>query len=94
MAKWLIDPEHPLTARVAANRHWQTIFGRWLTNTPSDFGSQGNWPTHPDLINWLAADFRDNGWNVKRAIKQMVTSATYRQSSVTRKEHLEKDPVN
>lgn len=94
MAKWLIDPEHPLTARVAANRHWQTIFGRGLTNTPSDFGSQGNWPTHPDLINWLAADFRDNGWNVKRAIKQMVTSATYRQSSVTRKEHLEKDPVN
>ena len=94
MAKWLIDPEHPLTARVAANRHWQTIFGRGLTSTPSDFGSQGNWPTHPDLINWLAADFRDNGWNVKRAIKQMVTSATYRQSSVTRKEHLEKDPVN
>ena len=62
MAKWLIDPEHPLTARVAANRHWQTIFGRGLTSTPSDFGSQGNWPTHPDLINWLAADFRDNGW--------------------------------
>ena len=94
LAKWIIDPQHPLTARVAANRHWQTIFGRGLTNTPSDFGSQGNWPTHPDLINWLAADFRKNGWNVKRAIKQMVTSATYRQSSVTLNEHLEKDPVN
>jgi hypothetical protein len=94
LAKWIVDPRHPLTARVAANRHWQTIFGRGLTDTPSDFGSQGNWPTHPDLINWLAADFRDNGWNVKRAIKQMVTSATYRQSSVTRPEHLEKDPVN
>ncbi|MAS79278.1 MAG: hypothetical protein CMI25_02555 [Opitutae bacterium] len=94
LAKWIVDPQHPLTARVAANRHWQTIFGRGLTNTPSDFGSQGNWPTHPDLINWLAADFRKNGWNVKRAIKQMVTSATYRQSSVTRPEHLEKDPVN
>ena len=94
LAKWIVDPQHPLTARVAANRHWQTIFGRGLTNTPSDFGSQGNWPTHPDLINWLASDFRKNGWNVKRAIKQMVTSATYRQSSVTRPEHLEKDPLN
>jgi hypothetical protein len=94
MAKWLVDPEHPLTARVAANRHWQTIFGRGLTDTPDDFGSQGNWPTHPDLINWLAADFRDNGWNVKRAIKQIVTSGTYRQSSVTRPEHIEKDPIN
>ena len=94
LAKWIVDPKHPLTARVAANRHWQTIFGRGLSNTPSDFGSQGSWPTHPDLINWLAADFRDNGWNVKRAIRQMVTSATYRQSSVTRAEHLEKDPVN
>ena len=94
LAKWIVDPQHPLTARVAVNRHWQTIFGRGLTDTPSDFGSQGNWPTHPDLINWLAADFRKNGWNVKRAIKQMVTSATYRQSSVTRPEHLEKDPVN
>ena len=94
LAKWIVDPQHPLTARVAANRHWQTIFGRGLTNTPSDFGSQGNWPTHPDLINWLAADFLKNGWNVKRAIKQMVTSATYRQSSVTLPEHLEKDPVN
>jgi hypothetical protein len=94
LAKWIVDSQHPLTARVAANRHWQTIFGRGLTNTPSDFGSQGNWPTHPNLINWLAADFRKNGWDVKRAIKQMVTSATYRQSSVTRQEHLEKDPVN
>ena len=94
LAKWIVDPQHPLTARVAVNRHWQTIFGRGLTDTPSDFGSQGNWPTHPDLINWLAADFRKNGWDVKRAIKQMVTSATYLQSSVTRPEHLEKDPVN
>jgi len=94
LAKWIVDPEHPLTARVAANRHWQTIFGRGLTNTPSDFGSQGNWPTHPDLINWLANDFRKNGWNVKRAIKQLVTSATYRQSSVIRPEHIAKDPVN
>tara|TARA_Y100000588_G_scaffold227062_1_gene240881 strand:- start:212 stop:3346 length:3135 start_codon:yes stop_codon:yes gene_type:complete len=94
MAKWLMSPEHPLTARVTANRHWQTIFGRGIVDSPSDFGSQGSWPTHPELLDWLAADLRDNGWNVKRAIKQMVMSATYRQSSVTSEEHLEKDPLN
>jgi len=94
MAKWLMSPQHPLTARVTANRHWQTIFGRGIVDTPSDFGSQGSWPTHPGLLDWLAADLRDNGWNVKRAIKQMVMSATYRQSSVTSAEHLEKDPQN
>ncbi|MBG31107.1 MAG: hypothetical protein CMI31_14080 [Opitutae bacterium] len=94
MAKWLMSPEHPLTARVTANRHWQTIFGRGIVDSPSDFGSQGSWPTHPELLDWLAADLRDNGWNVKRAIKQMVMSATYRQSSVTSAEHLEKDPQN
>lgn len=94
MAQWLVDPDHPLTARVAANRHWQTIFGRGLTDSPSDFGAQGSWPTHPGLIDWLAADFRDNGWDVKRAIKQIVSSATYRQSSRTTEQLLAKDPVN
>ncbi|MBO94853.1 MAG: hypothetical protein CMI32_08160 [Opitutales bacterium] len=94
MAEWLVSPEHPLTARVTANRHWQSIFGQGIVDTPSDFGSQGNWPTHPGLLDWLAADFRDNGWNVKRAIKQMVMSATYRQSSVTSAEHLQRDPLN
>ena len=94
MAKWLMDPLHPLTSRVTANRHWQTIFGRGIVDSPSDFGSQGSWPSHPDLLDWLAADLRENGWNVKRAIKQMVMSATYRQSSVVSEKHLSRDPEN
>jgi hypothetical protein len=94
MAKWLMDPAHPLTARVSANRHWQTIFSQGIVDTPSDLGSQGNRPTHPDLLDWLAADLRDNGWNVKRAIKQMVMSATYRQSSTSSSKHKEVDPLN
>ena len=94
LAKWLMDKNHPLTARVTVNRYWQTIFGRPLVSTPGDFGSQGSWPTHPDLLTWLAKDFIDNKWNVKRTIKQMVMSSTYRQSSETRPIHIEKDPVN
>ena len=94
LAKWLLDKEHPLTARVTVNRYWQTIFGRPLVATPGDFGSQGSWPTHPDLLSWMAKDFVDHEWNVKRTIKQMVMSSTYRQSSVTRPEHLQKDPTN
>jgi hypothetical protein len=94
LAKWLMDKDHPLTARVTVNRYWQTIFGRPLVSTPGDFGSQGSWPTHPDLLSWLAKDFIDNKWNVKRTIKQMVMSSTYRQSSETRAVHMEKDPVN
>ena len=94
LAKWLTDKENPLTPRVTVNRYWQTIFGRGISDTPSDFGSQGKWPTHPDLLNWLAADFIESDWDVKRAIRQLVTSATYRQSSVTTEEHLAKDPQN
>ena len=94
LAKWLTDKKNPLTPRVTVNRYWQTIFGRGLSDTPSDFGSQGKWPTHPDLLNWLAADFLESDWNVKKMIRQLVTSATYRQSSVTTKQHLTKDPDN
>ena len=94
LARWLTDKEHPLTSRVTVNRHWQTIFGSALVTTPGDFGAQGSWPTHPDLLNWLAADFIENGWNVKRAIKQLIMSSTYRQSSQTRSIHLKQDPVN
>jgi hypothetical protein len=94
LAKWLMDKGHPLTSRVTVNRYWQTIFGRPLVSTPGDFGSQGSWPTHPDLLSWLAKDFVDHGWNVKRTIKQMVMSSTYRQASITRPEHLAKDPTN
>ena len=94
LAKWLTDKENPLTPRVTVNRYWQTIFGRGLSNTPSDFGSQGSWPTHPDLLNWLAADFIEHDWDVKRMIKKLVTSATYRQSSLITQDHLKKDPQN
>ena len=94
LAKWLLDKDHPLTARVTVNRYWQTIFGRPLVATPGDFGSQGSWPTHPDLLSWLAKDFVDHGWNIKRTIKQMVMSSTYRQQSTTRPEHLKLDPTN
>ena len=80
-AKWLTDPSHPLTARVAVNRYWAMFFGRGIVKTPDDFGNQGSPPTHPELLDWLANDFVKNGWNVKRTIRQIVTSATYRQES-------------
>ena len=94
LAKWLVDKDHPLTARVTVNRYWQTIFGRPIVATPGDFGSQGSWPTHPELLSWLAKDFVDHGWNIKRTIKQMVMSSTYRQESTTRHKHLKVDPTN
>ena len=94
LAKWLVDKDNPLTARVTVNRHWQTIFGSALVSTPGDFGSQGAWPSNMNLLNYLAADFVENNFNVKRSIKQMVMSATYRQSSVTIPIHMEKDPTN
>ena len=94
LAKWLVDKDNPLTARVTVNRHWQTIFGQALVSTPGDFGSQGAWPSNMDLLNYLAADFVKNNFDVKRSIKQMVMSATYRQSSITLPIHIEKDPTN
>ncbi len=94
LARWLTDPKHPLTARVAVNRYWQMIFGTALVRTPEDFGSQGQLPTHPDLLDWLAKDFVDNGWDVKRLIKQMVLSATYQQSSTASPELVKLDPTN
>jgi hypothetical protein len=94
LARWLVSPENPLTARVAINRMWQELFGRGLVATPGDFGTRGDAPSHPELLDFLAADFRDGGWDVKRALKQMVMSATYRQSSNARDDLKTRDPAN
>ena len=92
LAEWMVEPSNPLTARVAVNRFWQQIFGVGIVKTTEDFGSQGETPSHPELLDWLAVEFRESGWDVKNLIRLMVTSATYRQSSVQSKE--QKDPEN
>ena len=94
VARWLMDPANPLTARVAANRHWAQFFGRGLVETQEDFGSQGRPPSHPELLDWLAVEFRDGGWSFKKLCRVIVTSATYRQSSKATPELLEKDREN
>ncbi|MFK5921878.1 MAG: DUF1553 domain-containing protein [Verrucomicrobiota bacterium] len=94
LAQWLMQAEHPLTARVAVNRYWMMFFGTGLVKSVSDFGSQGELPSHPELLDWLATDFTANGWNVKRTIKQIVMSAAYRQSSQVTPEAMALDPQN
>ena len=93
-AKWLLTPEHPLTARVTVNRFWQEIFGTGLVRTSGDFGITGDVPSHPELLDWLAVDFREQGWDVKAFFKMLVTSATYRQSAAASRSALEHDPQN
>jgi hypothetical protein len=93
LAKWLVDPKNPLTARVAVNRMWQLHFGKGLVRTGEDFGTQGEFPTHPELLDWLATEFAKD-WDVKRMHKLIVTSATYRQSSKVTKALHERDPDN
>jgi hypothetical protein len=92
-ARWLTNPGHPLTARVAINRFWAMLFGTGIVRTVNDFGSQGEWPSHPDLLDWLAADFQRD-WNTKRVIRQIVMSATYRQSARVSPELLARDTEN
>lgn len=94
LARWLVSGKHPLTARVAVNRAWQTFFGRGLVATTEDFGRQGDRASHPQLLDWLANDFVDNGWNVKRLHRQIVTSRTYMQSSAATAESFRDDPDN
>jgi len=94
LAQWLVSRENPLTARVTVNRIWQMLFGVGIVKTVEDFGSQGEWPTHPELLDSLAVDFMDSGWNVKQMLKQLVMSRAYRQSARVSPELLAKDPEN
>ncbi|MGI9545069.1 MAG: DUF1553 domain-containing protein [Cyclobacteriaceae bacterium] len=94
LAQWLLDPKNPLTSRVIVNRFWQMTFGEGIVHTLDDFGSQGALPTHPQLLDWLAVEFIDSGWNVKHLLKLMVTSATYRQSSRVDPKKQKIDPQN
>ncbi|MEM9589191.1 MAG: DUF1553 domain-containing protein, partial [Planctomycetota bacterium] len=94
LARWLTDPEHPLTARVAVNRIWAMLFGTGLVATSADFGSQGEYPSHPELLDHLARHFTASGWNQKDLIREIVSSATYRQQSSATAEQLELDPKN
>jgi hypothetical protein len=94
LARWLVSEDNPLPARVTVNRFWQQFFGVGLVNTPEDFGVQGEIPVHMDLLNWLAAEFRENGWDVKGLVRLIVTSRTYRQSSHLTEELRERDPEN
>ena len=92
LARWLMAPENPLTARVTVNRFWQEIFGTGLVKTPEDFGAQGERPSNQELLDWLAVEFRESGWDVKKFFTLIVTSATYRQGALITPEKLEKDP--
>lgn len=94
LARWIIDPNNPLTARVAVNRYWQMIFGAGIVLTSEDFGTQGDRPSHQALLDYLAVDFVESGWNVKHLIGMMVTSASYRQASVQSPQIIESDPDN
>jgi hypothetical protein len=94
LAKWMFNRNNPLTARVYVNQVWQEFFGRGIVKSTGDFGMQGDLPSHPALLDWLAVDFMEHGWNVKRLVKQIVMSATYRQSSKLTPEKKEKDPEN
>jgi hypothetical protein len=94
LARWLVAPENPLTARVTVNRAWQHFFGTGLVESTGDFGVTGSRPSHPALLDWLAVEFRESGWDYRRLVRLMVTSATYRQSAAVPTRLLEQDPAN
>lgn len=94
LAKWTTHRDNPLTSRVFVNLVWQELFGKGIVKSAGDFGMQGDLPTHPELLNWLAADFMESGWNIKRLLKQIMMSSTYRQSAAINDQHLEVDPDN
>ena len=94
LARWIASRENPLTARVMVNRLWNLFYGRGIARKVDDLGSQGESPTHPELLDWLAVDFMEDGWDIKRIVRQMVTSATYRESSIPTQEQREHDPAN
>ena len=94
LARWFFQPQHPLTARVAVNRYWYMLFGTGIVKTIEEFGSQGDWPSNLQLLDWLAVDFRENGWDVKRMLKQMVMSSAYRQNAQVSEALLKLDPEN
>lgn len=94
LARWLVDPSHPMTSRVTINRFWQQIFGQGIVKTSEDFGAQGQWPTHPELLDWLSTEFIRSGWDVKAMLKLMVMSSTYQQSSQVTSDLLQRDPTN
>ncbi len=94
LSQWLTAPENPLVARVAVNRMWEIVFGTGIVRTSEDFGQQGEWPSHPELLDWLAVEFREKGWDTQGMLRRLVTSSTYRQSSRARPELHERDPDN
>lgn len=94
LAKWTTHRDNPLTSRVFVNLVWQELFGKGIVKSAGDFGMQGDLPTHPELLNWLAADFMESGWNIKRLLKQIMMSSTYRQSAAINDKHMEVDPDN
>jgi len=94
LARWMTSPNNPLTARVAVNRTWQMLFGRGIVETAGDFGNQGSWPSHPELLDWLAVDLVNNDWNLRQTLLTILNSETYRQSAIISAEQQEKDPRN
>jgi hypothetical protein len=93
-AKWITASDHPLTARVIVNRLWQMIFGRGIVESAGDFGNQGSWPSHPELLDWLAVDFVDHGWDLRHTLRTILSSETYQRSATAMPEQLEADPRN